>query len=78
MRASVVPSLAARPSTTSSASSAGARALHGTRLYWLFYVAPARRYFELDAPTFEAVVRSVRIRGVAAPAPTTPAAPPSS
>jgi hypothetical protein len=43
--------------------------LEGPRLFWLFYVAPERRYFELDLPTFERVVESYRLRAPAAGAP---------
>jgi hypothetical protein len=44
----------------------------GSRLYWLFYVAPQRHYFARDEETFARVVRSFRLTkpaaGVAAPA----------
>jgi hypothetical protein len=42
--------------------------LESARLYWLLYVAPERRYFELDRATFEQVVESYRLRAQGAPA----------
>jgi hypothetical protein len=51
-------------------------AAEGARLFWIFYVAPERHYFDLDLPTFERAVGTFRIRS-APPAPA-PAPPPAS
>jgi hypothetical protein len=37
-------------------------AIEGERFYWLSYVAPERVYFARDLPTFEALVRTFRLR----------------
>jgi hypothetical protein len=53
--------------------------LEGSRLYWLYYVAPERHYYAADLATFDKVVASFRLRGKGAARPPPPAAgPPSS
>jgi hypothetical protein len=52
-------------------------ALQSDRLYWIYYIAPERRYFPLDLPTFDKVRESFRLRGAPPSAPPT-SAPPTS
>jgi hypothetical protein len=49
----------------------------GRRLFWIYYLAPERHYFQLDLPTFEKVLATVRLRAAQAPPAARPGTPSS-